>query len=62
MLAGAITLLEDLGLPAATDDLKGLGDNLQALAPLLEQEMNTVILSCARARTREMPQTKPTVH
>ena len=62
MLAGAITLLEDLGLPAAPDDLKGLGDNLQALAPLLEREMNTVILSCARARTREMPQTKPTVH
>jgi hypothetical protein len=58
MLAGAITLLEDLGLPAAPDDLKGLSDNLQALAPLLEREMNIVVLSCARARTREMPQTK----
>jgi hypothetical protein len=65
MLAGAITLLDDPGLPAAPDDLKGLSDNLQALATILEKEMNSVLLSCTRARRQvlaDMPQTKPTVH
>ena len=42
MLAGAINLLDDTGKPAPPDELRGLADNLQALEPILEQEMNTV--------------------
>ena len=65
MLAGAITLLDDPGLPAAAEDLKGLSDNLQALAMILEKEMNIVLLSCTRAR-KQVPadgwQSEPTVH
>ena len=65
MFAGAITLLEDAGMPAAPDDLKGLSGNLHGLATILEKEMNTVVLSCTRARSQalaEMQQAKPTVH
>jgi hypothetical protein len=65
MLAGAVDLLEDSGMPAPPDDLNGLADNLQALEPIVEQEMNTVILSCTRARRQvlaEMQRSKPTVH
>ena len=65
MLAGAINLLDDTGMPAAPDDLNGLADNLQALEPILEQEMNTVVLSCTRARRQlfaEKQGSKPTVH
>ena len=65
MLAGAITLLDDPGIPAAPHDLKGLSDNLRALANTLEKEMNTVVLSCTRARRKplaDMQRTKPTVH
>lgn len=65
MLAGAIALLDDTGLPAAPDDLKGLSDNLQALAIIIEKEMNIVLLSCTRARRQmlaDMQQTEPTVH
>ena len=65
MLEGAIALLEDPNQPVVPDALKGLGDNLQGLAAIVEKEMNTVVLSCTRARRQameEMPQTKPTVH
>ena len=65
MLAGAITLLDDPSMPAASDDLKGLRDNLQALATIVEKQMNTVVLACTRARREvlaDMQQTKPTVH
>jgi hypothetical protein len=65
MFAGAITLLDDPNMPAAPDDLKGLSDNLQALATILEKEMNTVVLSCTRARRQilaETQQHKSTVH
>ena len=65
MLAGAINLLDDTGKPAPPDELKGLADNLQALEPILEQEMNTVILSCTRARRQLLAETRlsrPTVH
>ena len=65
MLAGAINLLDDTGMPAAPDDLNGLADNLQALEPILEQEMNTVVLSCTRARRQllaEKQGSKPTAH
>ena len=65
MLSGAITLLDDPSMPAAPDDLKGLSDNLQALATILEKEINTVVVSCTRARREvlvDIQQTKPTVH
>lgn len=65
MFAGAITLLDDPNIPAAPDDLKGLSDNLQALATILEKEMNTVVLSCTRARRQILAETQPhksTVH
>jgi hypothetical protein len=65
MLAGAITLLEDPGMPAAPHDLKGLSDNLQALATILEKEMNTVVLSCTRSRSKTLAdkqRIKPIVH
>lgn len=54
MLASAITLLDDFGMPAAPHDLKGLSDNLQALATILEKEMNTIVLSCTRARKKAL--------
>ena len=65
MLAGTINLLEDTGKSAPTNELKGLADNLQSLQPILEQEINTVILSCTRARRQLLAETrlsKPTVH
>jgi hypothetical protein len=65
MLAGVVTLLDDPGKPAAPDDLKGLSDNLQALAIILEKEMNIVVLSCTRARRRapaDIRHIKPIVH
>src|ERR1019366_476894 len=62
MLAGAITLLEDPAMPAAPDDLKGLSDNLQALATILEKEMNTVVLSCTRARRQVLAETQQRKH
>lgn len=65
MLLGAINLLENTGTPAAPEDLKGLIDNFQELATILEKEMNSVILSCARARREALAaaqQAKPTVH
>ncbi len=65
MLAGAIDLLDDTGKPAPADELNGLADNLQALATILEKEVNTVILSCTCARRQVLAETrgsKPTVH
>ena len=65
ILAGAITLLDHPGRPASPDDFKGLSDKLQALAIVLEKEMNVVLLSCTRARRPApagMRQTKPIVH
>ena len=65
MLAGAINLLEDAGKPAPADELKGLAENLLALEPIMEQEMNSVILSCTRVRRQlraEKQPSKPTVH
>ena len=50
MLAGAIALLDDPSMPAAPHDLNGLSNNLRPLATILEKEMNTVVLSCTRAR------------
>jgi hypothetical protein len=65
MLEGVINLLEDAGVPASPGDLTGLTDNLQALEPILEQEMNTVVLSCTRARRQlltEKQASKSSVH
>jgi hypothetical protein len=63
MLAGSISLLDDPDIGATTHDLKALSDNLQALANALEKEMNTVVLSCTRARRKPLMQRpKPTVH
>jgi hypothetical protein len=65
MLAGAIALLDDPSTPAAPDDFKELSNNFQALANILEKEMNTVVLSCTRARREllaDRQQIKPTVH
>lgn len=64
MLAGAIDLLDDAGKPAPPDQLKGLADNLQALATIVEKEVNSVIGSCTRARRQLLAGTrsKPTVH
>jgi hypothetical protein len=66
ILTGLITLLDDPpGQPAAPDDLRGLSDNIQALAIILEKEMNTVVLSCTRARRQapaDIRQIKPIVH
>jgi hypothetical protein len=65
MLTGAINLLDDAGVPAVPDDVKGLSNNLQALTTILEKEMNTVVVSCTRARREllaNMQQTKPAVH
>lgn len=65
MLAGAIDLLEDAGKPASPDDLSGLTESLKALQPILEQEMNIVILACTRARRQLLSETglsKPMVH
>jgi hypothetical protein len=65
MFAGTITLLEDASMPTAPNDLKGLSSNLRELATILENEMNTVVRSCSRARRQslaEMEQAKPTVH
>ena len=65
MLAGAIDLLDDTDKPAPADELNGLADNLQALGPILEQEMNTIVLSCTRARRQRLASTRgamPSVH
>ena len=65
ILAGTISLLDDNGVPAAPDDRNSLADNLQAPEPILEREINTVILSCTRARNnslREKPASESTVH
>jgi hypothetical protein len=65
MLDGAITLLDDPGLPAAPDDLKGLSENLRGLATIIEKELNTMLLSCTRARRQifaDVQQTKLVVH
>jgi hypothetical protein len=37
-------------MPAGSDDLIGLAHNLRALEPIVEQEMNAVVLSCTRIR------------
>ena len=50
MLTSAAALLEDAGRPAAPTDLAGLSNNLKDLTLIVETEMNTVILSCTRAR------------
>jgi len=64
MLAGAINFLNDTGKPAPPDELNGLAGNLQALATILEKEVNTVVLSCTRARRQLLaePRSKATVH
>jgi hypothetical protein len=65
MLMGAINLLDNAGMPASPNDLKGLIDNVQELAAIVEKEMNTVILSCTQARREVLTatrQAKPTVH
>ena len=65
MLSGTVKLLGDTGIPARSGELNGLAENLQALAAILETEMNVVILSCTRARRQappENPPSKPTVH
>jgi hypothetical protein len=64
-LTGVITLLDDPDQPAAAGDLTGLSDNLQALAIVVEKEMNTVLLSCTRARRQplaDIQPIKPIVH
>jgi hypothetical protein len=48
MLSGAITLLDDPSMPAAPDDLKGLSDNLQALAPAASRKTATATGEAAR--------------
>lgn len=58
MLAGAINLLDDTGKPAPPDELNGLADNLQALATILEKEVNTVVSSCTRARRQLLAGTR----
>lgn len=64
MLAGAINFLNDTGKPAPPDELNGLAGNLEALATILEKEVNTVVLSCTRARRQLLaePRSKATVH
>ena len=65
MLAGAIDLMDDARKPASPDDLSGLTENLKALQPILEQEINVVILACTRARRQLLAETglsKPMVH
>ena len=65
ILTGVITLLDDPDQPAAPDDLRGLSDNLQALAIVIEKEMNIVLRSCTRARRQatDAPRPiKPIVH
>lgn len=65
MFEGAIKLLADAGVPANADSLTGLADNLQALEPIVEQEINTVVLSCTRARRQLLSDPRgprPTVH
>jgi hypothetical protein len=65
MLAGAIALLDDPSTPAARGDLKQLSDNFQALATILEKQINTVVRSCTQARREllsDRRKTKPTVH
>jgi hypothetical protein len=65
MFAGAVALLDDHSKPATYDGLKGLGESLRALAPILEREIHTVILSCTHARREilsELREHKPTVH
>ncbi len=54
MFAGAAELLGRTGLPVSTGDLSGLHDNFRSLTVILEKEMNTVILSCARARGQRL--------
>ncbi len=65
MFEGATNLLADADVPAAPDSLTGLADNLQALEPIVEQEINAVVLSCTRARRQLLADPrgpKPTVH
>jgi hypothetical protein len=58
-MAGIITLLDNPSQPAGPDDLNALGDNLHALSIVLEREMNTVVLSCARVRRQSLAATPP---
>lgn len=50
MFAGAMELLGRTGLPTTPGGLSGLHDNFRSLTAILEREMNTVVLSCTRAR------------
>jgi hypothetical protein len=64
-MSGIVTLLDDPGQPATPDDLKPLSGNLDALAIVVETEMNTVLLSCTRARKQaaaDIRPSKPVVH
>lgn len=64
ILAGIADLLGDPRQPATPNDLQGLSRNLESFTVVLEKEINTVILSCARARRQaqaKLPQTKPAV-
>ncbi len=57
--------IHSAALAAQPDDYTGLSSNPQALAAIIEKEMNTVLLSCTRARRQaraDTRQTKPTVH
>ena len=65
ILAGAVTLLDDLSKPTPPDELKGLVRNFQEMTIIAETEMNKAIISCKRARTQlleQMPATKPGLH
>jgi hypothetical protein len=63
---GLILATLDVALILITDFTRNVHrhEDLRALEPILEQEMNTVILSCTRARGQLFAETlsKPTVH
>jgi hypothetical protein len=65
MLAGVINLLDDSSKPAEPDDLKKLVRHIQEITIIVETEMNKANLSCKRARSQLLEQTrttKPNLH
>jgi hypothetical protein len=65
ILAGVVTLLDDLSKPAKPEDLKALVHDIQEITLIMETEINKTILSCKRARINlleQIPATKPILH
>ena len=63
MLENIIALIEDFDVPPTPRDLEPVRRCLRLLTPNLEEEINTIIVSCVRSRRNALADIpKPTIH